>query len=213
MNKIVEVIAVDDNEQPIKYIELVERRVGDLKDDLGNPRKIGSRKKKELQDSLEEYGDFDIITIDHRNNLISGHQRVSAYKASKGEDYVVTVKRLVGYSDEELKKINLLGNTHAGEWDMNKLAEWTASLTKVNIDLPKVADISERQIRDMELIRYEKYDYVMIVCRNEIDYLNLTRALGIDDKKVMICHSSKGDRKIKARAIWYDQIQCEIKKK
>ena len=28
-------------------------------------------------------------------------------------------------------------------------------------------------VKDMELIRYEKYDYVLIVCRNEIDYKNL----------------------------------------
>lgn len=214
MGQIVEVIEYNDDGTPKKFIEIVMRKVGQLKDGLGNPRKITSKRRKELQDSLEEYGDFDIISIDHRDNLLSGHQRVASYIASKGEDHEVACKRLVGYTDPELKAINLLANTHAGEWDMSKLAEWTAQLTKkVNIDVPKINDINERMNRDMELIRYEKYDYVMIVCRNEIDYLNLTRALGIEDKKVVVCHTSKGDRKIKARAIWYDQVQCEIKKK
>lgn len=43
----------------------------------------------------------------------------------------------------------------------------------------------------------------MIVCRNEIDHLNLTRALGIDDKKVLVSRNATRERKIKARAVWY----------
>ena len=61
----------------------------------------------------------------------------------------------------------------------------------------------------MELMRYEKYDYVMIVCRNEIDYLQLTRALGIDDAKVLVAKK----RKIRARAVWYDDMKAQIVKK
>lgn len=41
------------------------------------------------------------------------------------------------------------------------------------------------KIDDMELIRYEKYDYVMIVCRNEIDHSNLTRALELTTRKFL----------------------------
>lgn len=41
----------------------------------------------------------------------------------------------------------------------------------------------------------------MIVCRNELDYNNLVRALGIEGAKVKISKS----RKINARAIWYDK--------
>ena len=213
-SEIIEILKRDSQGNPVKYIELVERKASDLKDDLGNPRKISSKKRKELQDSLEQYGDFGIITIDHRDNILSGHQRVEALIRSKGDNVVVVCKRYVGFSDPELKTINLKANTHAGEWDLNLLAQWTADLTKdVSVDIPKIDDVQEREIRDMELIRYEKYDYVMIVCRNEIDYLNLVRDLGIEGKKVKICHTAKGDRKINARAIWYDQIECQIKAK
>lgn len=45
----------------------------------------------------------------------------------------------------------------------------------------------------------------MIVCRNELDYNNLVRALGIEGKKVRI-----SKRKINARAIWFDQMQAKI---
>lgn len=58
----------------------------------------------------------------------------------------------------------------------------------------------------MELIHYEKYDYVMIVCRTELDYLDLTRKLGIDGKKIKIAKK----RKINARAIWYEDMKCQI---
>lgn len=64
----------------------------------------------------------------------------------------------------------------------------------------------ERKIDDMELIHYEKYDYVLIVCKYELDYNDLVRKLGIEGKKVKI-HKK---RKIKARAVWYENIKDQI---
>ena len=49
-------------------------------------------------------------------------------------DTQVLCKRLIGYSESELKAINIKANTHAGEWDMDKLAEWTADL-KIDLSL------------------------------------------------------------------------------
>ena len=43
-------------------------------------------------------------------------------------------------------------------------------------------------------------------------YLNLTRTLGIDDKKVIVAKTKNGERKIKARAIWYDEMKAKIVK-
>lgn len=56
-----------------KSIEVVEIPLSELKDDIGNPRKITKKKAKELQESLEQFGDFGIIVIDEHNNIISGH--------------------------------------------------------------------------------------------------------------------------------------------
>lgn len=192
-----------------KRIEVVELPVSDLKTEFGNPRKPLKKKAKEkLKESLDNLGDFGVIVIDENNNIISGHQRVSILKDNP--DTPVLCKRLIGYSESELKAINIKANTHAGEWDMDKLAEWTADLKiDLSLDLGNLTT-KESKIKDMELIRYEKYDYVMIVCRNEIDHLNLMRALGIDDKKVLVAKTSTKDRKIKARAIWYDDIKAQI---
>lgn len=188
-----------------KRQEIVKVRVGDLRLDFGNPRKITNPKKKSLAASLEAYGDFDIIVINEDNQVLGGNQRVSILK-EKDPDIVVTCKMLIGYTEQEQKYVNVKLNTHAGDWDLDVLADWTADIA-LNLDLDKVKDkkTEERAIPEMELIHYEKYDYVMIVCRNELDYNNLVRDLGIEGAKVSIAK-----RKINARAIWYDKMKAKL---
>lgn len=191
-----------------KRISVERMRVGDLKHNFGNPRKITKKKAEELEVSLDNYGDFGIILIDENDNVIGGNQR-SLILARKDPDTMVDVKRLIGYTESELRSINIMDNTHNGEWDLELLAGWTADLNlDLGLDLDN-ANPQERKIEDMELIRYEKYNYVMIVCKSEIDYNDLVRKLGIEGKKVAITKK----RKIKARAIWYDQMKAQIVEK
>lgn len=184
-----------------KRIDVVERKVKDLRLDFGNPRKIKSKKKKDLAASLEAYGDFDIIVINEQNQVIGGNQRVTILK-EKDPETVVVCKMLVGYTDQEQKYVNIKLNTHAGEWVLDALVDWTADIS-VDLGLEDVVkkETAERSIPEMELIHYEKYDYVMIVCKNELDYNNLVRSLGIEGAKVSI-----SKRKINARAIWYEEM-------
>ncbi|RGH05331.1 hypothetical protein DWW59_08340 [Firmicutes bacterium AF16-15] len=191
-----------------KRIEVCKMKVGDLKHNFGNPRKISKKKAEELERSLDTFGDFGIFLVDEHDNVIAGNQR-SIILARRDPEIEVDVKRLIGYSEAELRSINIQDNVHAGEWDLELLADWTADL---NLDLGVDLDNSnpeEREVKDMELIRYEKYNYVMIVCKNEIDYNDLVRKLGIEGKKVAITQK----RKIKARAIWYDQMQAQLVEK
>ena len=192
-----------------KRTEVCKMRAGDLKTGFGNPRKISKKKLDELADSLEMLGDFGIYLIDEHDNVIGGNRRLKAVLRRFGPDTMLDCKRLIGYTEAELRAINIKDNTHAGEWDLDLLADWTADLNvSFGID-PAAESPQERNIQMMELMRYEKYDYVMIVCRNEIDYLQLTRALGIDDAKVLVAKK----RKIRARAVWYDDMKAQIVKK
>lgn len=198
-------------EKKKKRIDVVELKVSDLKHNFPNPRKpLTAKNRAALEESLKRLGDFGVIVIDDENNIISGNQRCKILH-QLNPDTKVLCKRLVGYTDAEKKAINVKANTHAGEFDMSKLASWVGDLQVVDLgtDFSRLKQ-RETKIKDMELIRYEKYDYVMIVCRNEVDYNNLVRALGIEDKKVIVAHTSTSDRKIKARAIWYDQMQATI---
>lgn len=190
-----------------KSIEIVERRVGDLRLDFGNPRKIKKQKREDLEESLEAYGDFDIIVINEQNQVIGGNQRVSIFK-KKDPDMIVTCKMLVGYTHKEQKFVNIKLNTHAGEWDIEDLGSWTADLMgnfKLDLEKPE-KPIDERSIKEMEPIHYEQYDYVLIACRNELDYNDLVRKLGIDGAMMKVAKS----RKIKGRAIWYEQMKGQI---
>lgn len=189
-----------------KRIEVCRMRAGDIKTGFGNPRKISKSKLDELEESFQNFGDFGIFLIDEKNNIIGGNQRLKVVIKLYGEDAMVDCKRLIGYSRAELRAINIKDNTHSGDWDMDMLADWTADLN-IGIGLNETSEEEpeERLIPEMELIHYEKYDYVMIVCRSILDYNDLVRKLGIEGKKVSI-----SKRKINARAIWYDQMQATL---
>ena len=150
-----------------KRIEVLHMKVKDIKAEFGNPRKISGKKKEELKRSMETYGDFGLFIIDENNDVIAGNQRLAILKATN-PDIEVLCKKLIGYSEAEKRAINIKDNTHSGEWDLELLADWTADL---NLDLgleDDKQDPQERKIKDMDLIHYEKYDYVMIACRNEV---------------------------------------------
>ena len=188
-----------------KRIESFEMRVGDIKKGFGNPRKITKAKREELEHSLETMGDFGLIVIDENDNVIAGNQRVTIL-AAKNPDTKVLVKRLIGYTDSEKKAINIKDNTHSGEWDLDALADWNADIhLDLGLEMPK-KEVEERSIKEMEPVHYEQYDYVLIACRNELDYNDLVRKLGIEGGKVKAAKS----RYIKGRAIWYDQMKAQI---
>ena len=189
-----------------KRIETIEMNVSDLKSGFGNPRKITKKKKDELKKSIETFGDFGLILIDEHNNLIAGNQRVAVLREMNPEATVLC-KRLIGYTESELKAINIKDNTHAGEWDLDMLSDWMSDIKlELGYDDMLKEEIEDRNIKNMEPVRFEKYDYVVIACKNEIDYNELVRNLGIEGKKVKVAKS----RSIKARAIWYNDIKAQI---
>lgn len=191
-----------------KRIEVVTRKACELKTTFGNPRKITKQKMEQLKQSILDHGDFGSFIINENDELIGGTQRHAAIMSIDPETPLLC-KRLIGYSVSELRGINILDNTHAGEWDVDGLADWMKDLSfDMGLDLSKVTP-DDRPIQEMELIHYEKYNYVMIVCRYETDYNDLVRKLGIEGKKVKI-HKN---RRIAARAIWYDQIKGQITEK
>lgn len=200
-----------DGQKEKKRIEVVELSVSELNHGFPNPRKPLTQKNRlALEESLKRLGDFGVIVIDEENNILSGNQRCKIL-TKLDPTRKVLCKRVVGYSESEKRAINIKANTHAGDFDMRKLAEWVSDIQVVDLgdDFARLKQ-KETKIKDMELIRYEKYDYVMIVCRNEVDYNNLVRALGIDGKMVFIAKKAQKDKKIKCRAIWYDQMQADI---
>lgn len=191
-----------------KRIELCKKKAGEIKNGLGNPRKISKKKLDELKHSFEDLGDFGIFLIDENDNVVGGNQRLKAVLDLYGPEKEIDCKRLIGYSTAELRAINIKDNTHFGEWDLDLLADWTADLNlDLGLDLMNGKNSEERPIKEMELIHYEQYDFVMIVCRDELSYNMLVRNLGIEEAKTLV---GPKKRKIKARAIWFDDLAVDL---
>ena len=181
-----------------KQIIVEKRKVSEIKTAFGNPRKIGKKKLEELKRSFEMYGDFGVFLIDENDNVIGGNQRLKVLKEINPEAEILC-KKLVGYTEPELRAINIKDNIHQGEWDLDLLADWTADL---NIDLGLELDnkdLQERSIKEMEPIRHEMYDYVMIVCKNEMEINELANKLGLVGKVVKITEK----KRVQARAVWF----------
>ena len=107
----------------MRKIEVVHLKPSELKHDFGNPRKCSKEKIEELKKSLEQFGDHDIIKINEKNEIISGHQRIKAM-IDLNIDTPILCKKLIGYTENELKKINIDSNEHVGEWDYDLKDEW-----------------------------------------------------------------------------------------
>ncbi len=190
-----------------KQIEIVTLKASELKHGFGNPRKISRQKKAELKESLESSGDFGCFIIDENNDLLGGNQRASIIQEN-WPDQEVLCKRLIGYTDTEKKAINIKDNTHAGEWDLDLLAEWTADLNLTAIHEKAVVEDAGKKDDAMELLPFERYNYVIIACRDEASYEELITALGINGKKAKIGRSTS--KRIDARAVWYDEMKAKI---
>lgn len=97
-----------------KRIETVEMRAGDVKTGFGNPRKITKKKKDELRNSIETFGDFGSFIIDENDNIIGGNMRLSVIK-EMDPDTIILCKRLIGYSETELRAINIKDNADCSQ--------------------------------------------------------------------------------------------------
>jgi len=191
--------------KPARRIEVVWKKPSEIKTNFGNPRKAKKKDLDELKRSLETLDDFGVLVIDEHDNIISGSQRLKKLLEIDPEKPTLC-KQLFGYSEAEKRAINIKANEHSGEWDLDLLASWTADLG-IGLDIKDGKNVSEHDVENMELIAFEKYDYVLIVCNNSLDYENLKSRLGIKTANMKVTEK----KKIKARAVWFDDIQDRIK--
>lgn len=180
-----------------KYITTETRKVSELDPSFGNPRKINRKGQDSLRESIKLHGDFGSFIIDDKNRIIGGNQRAIVMN-EEDPSTEVTCRVLHGYDEQELRQINVKANTHAGEWDFDILAEWFGDF---DLELKKdKEDIEKRQIKELMPVNMEKYDFFVIVVRNEIDYNTVSRKLGLDNCVVKYTEKAKK----KARAVFYE---------
>lgn len=146
-----------------KRIEEIHIKPSELKFNFENPRKITKDGIENLKKSFEKLGNHDVIKIDEYNNIISGSQRIKAL-LEIGIDQPVLCKKLIGYSEKELKAINVQSNRHEGEWDYEKLDEWEEDLNEY--------EFSNQNMKESEKeINIKPYDKIHFLISVDIKYI------------------------------------------
>jgi DNA modification methylase len=102
------------------------RRVSDLTKNGYNPRKISEGEKRDLENSIKEFGTVVpvILNIGTRNNvIIGGEQRITIY-ADLGIANVECMVPSRELTTTEEKELNLRLNKNTGSWDENLLKDF-----------------------------------------------------------------------------------------
>lgn len=173
-----------------------------------NPRKITPKKKKELRDSIEKFGLRDPLKVNQhpsrKNVLISGHQRLKICKDLGMAKVPVTFENLTLAKEKEM---NLRWNKNGGEFDLalvNDVAdrEILLDIGFASSDLDAVLTEFEEKFEDVDTDDpvypiaqkfNEKYDYIMIATRTEMDFtwlsniLEIERGIDYKSKNMGIC--------------------------
>ena len=99
-------------------MKTTEAKICDLKVAEYNPRKISDKEIGNLKRSLKKYGLIQPIVINKDKTVISGHQRIRAWR-EMGNDTVPVIQLDITKNEE--KALNLAMNKIGGEWDVEKL--------------------------------------------------------------------------------------------
>ena len=169
--------------------------------DEQSQREQEAEEKRKLWERLQKFGMIGIPVRDADGTLLSGNRRCEVIVANGLGDMIIDVRSAVRkLTDPELKEVMIIENSHAGEWDLEMLKQEFDSL----IDLEaygigmdelneQIAQATEQLTEEPELpivAKFsERYDSVIIICRNEIDYNHLSEKLGLD--KAQCYKSSK----------------------
>ncbi len=105
-------------------MELIEKRLEDLKEAAYNPRiqlEPGMPEYEKLKSSITTFGDVEPIVWNKRSgNVVGGHQRLTVLRDMGVEKAFVSV---VDLSSTEEKILNIALNKIKGDWDKTKLEE------------------------------------------------------------------------------------------
>lgn len=165
-----------------------------------NPRMITEAALDKLGESIErdpEYMVIRPIVIDEDRVVLGGNQRLKAIiklgKKTIPDKWVVQVK---DWEEAKRKRFILVDNGPegmSGGWDIDKLEDgWDKEeLKEVGLAIPyfgkRTPQAEEEELRYDGKPTYEilpeydeKYEAIIIVCENEIDYMNIIGRLGME---------------------------------
>ena len=142
------------NKKAAERLEVVYRRIEELKLDPGNPRLHSARHIGQIARSITTFGMVAPILIDRSDRVVAGHGRVLACQ-QLGRTEVPTIP-LEHLTDGQAKAYLIADNRLAenSEWDERLLAEQLKQLSELNLDFALDAtgfEVAEIDLRIEEL--------------------------------------------------------------
>jgi len=166
--------------------------IKEIKENKGNPRKISKSQLERLKVSLQKFPEMMSIreiVVDENMMILGGNMRYRALK-ELGEEKV-PVKIIRGFTEEQKKEFIIKDNNNYGEWDVDLLQTWDIDLlNEWDLKIEKKDGFQEAEEFDNYNCKYpiipaygEKYNAIIIVCDNEMDYKFIIENLGINKAK------------------------------
>lgn len=106
-----------------------KRKLSDLKSFEDNPRTIKKDAFNRLVKSIKENGYTNRLIVTNGNVVVGGNMRLEALRHLKIDEIEVLVPDK-DLSHDEVLRINITDNIHAGDWDIDKLVSWNTDELK-----------------------------------------------------------------------------------
>lgn len=174
--------------------------VSDLKPMKDNVKKHPVWQIEKLVHSISTYSNeepylLQPLVIDELNTVLIGNGRLEAIKQLEWKNVEVIVKD--GLSKDQKRALSILDNKSISlEWNEDILAQQLPILSDLSLDtgfsekeihdLIKKADNlllnnieNNEPVYDLTPKLYEKYDYIMLFFKNEMDFLNASQVLNL----------------------------------
>ena len=199
-----------------------------------NPRVISDENRAGLSLCLSKFGYVQPIIFNKRTErLVSGHQRIDLLDEQGYEKAQVAV---VDLPEELEKELNIAMNsgTVTGEFTpaVNDLIQEILDIDAEFFDMLNLGSISvaddenedagekkssgtsssKDNVPGMDLLPYEHYDCLLVVFKNVDDFLFLSSALKLDEKRIISSPNVKNKKVGKLRAVSADKVIELIKK-
>ena len=166
----------------MKEIREIKLKVSELRCDFGNPKTISKKEMENLKSSILENGDFGIFVVNEQNQVLSGNQRVKAMLELKKGDELVSCKMLVGYSEEEQKRVLLEANAQRGKYVLKNLEDFLQG-TSLNLQNFNISNAFATAEKSQQTYRAREIKIIpLVVASNEKEYdtfMELQNAMGL----------------------------------
>ncbi len=156
-------------------------KIGKIKENPDNPRKISSAKMKKLIKSIEEFPEMlelRPMVVDENCMILGGSQRLKACKKIGKKE--VPIERALNLTEEQKKEFIIKDNVSAGDWDFQELKKgWEV---KKLADFGVIMPITEAKMIGSDEFSTElgsKKNYVVLAFDVDIDFLQIQSLLGL----------------------------------